>query len=47
MNYKRKKNRWAEKIPLICKYRHKGMSKTNFRYLSKKDKITEVYRRDK
>lgn len=31
MNYKRKKNRWAGKIPLRCKYWYKGMAKTNFR----------------
>lgn len=31
MNHKRKKNRWAGKIPLKCKYWYKGIAKTNYR----------------
>jgi hypothetical protein len=35
-NHKRKKFRWAGKTPLNCKYWHRGMAKTNYRYLSRK-----------
>jgi len=38
MNHKRKKNRWQGKTPLICKYWHRGMAKTNYRNLNMRKK---------
>lgn len=37
-NFKNKRPKWSRRIPLILKYRHRGMAKTNYRNIHKRNK---------